>query len=106
MIDTRSKDAKSLVDQVRRVLLDHWDPLGVGGMPALADEYDFLLGKVMACLAGSPSVEAIAEMLAELERDQLCLPEPRRDLCQTAAVSLASLRQANEPWPNNATPDP
>ena len=60
----------------------------------------------MAGLAGSPSIDAIADLLVELERDYLCLPEPRRDLCQTAAASLATLRAANTPWPNTETRDP
>jgi len=106
MTDTRRKDIRHLIDQVRRILLDQWDPLGVGGMPALADEYDFVLGKVMAGLAGSPSVDAIIDLLTELERDYLGLPVARRDLSQRAASSLAALRRASKPWPNTPTHDP
>ena len=86
------------MDQVRRVLLDEWDPLSVGPNPNLADEYDDVLGKVMACLAPNPPADVIADLLEELERDYLCLPQPRREPCR-AAASLASLRRATEPWP-------
>jgi hypothetical protein len=52
-MDGRSERGRvrDLIDQVRRILLEVWDPLGVGGMPGLSDEYDFVLGKVMSGLA-------------------------------------------------------
>ena len=98
--DARRKNLRDLVDQVRHILLHEWDPLGVGGMPGLADEYDFVLGKVMAQLARKPSPEAIADLLFEIERDYVCVPEPQRDVCRSAAASLARLRDAHEGWPN------
>lgn len=94
---------RDLIDQVRCILLEDWDPLGVGGMPALSDEYDFVLGKVMSGLATASDRDEVVCMLEELERDFLCLPEPRPDLCRRAAEELFALRRATAKWPNTPT---
>jgi hypothetical protein len=72
-------------------------------MPGLADEYDFILGKVMDSLSAAKNEDGIVSLLVELERDYLCLPVPRPDLCARAAKRLLELRRTTERWPN-ATP--
>ena len=96
----RHKAVRRLVNEVRLILLEDWDPLYVGGNPALADEYDFVLGKVMAGLTDNPSLEGVVGLLAKLEEEDLGLPTPRPDLCGAAANKLRSLRAANAHWPD------
>ena len=95
--DPNRQRVKRLVDDVRRILLDRWDPLFVGGNPRLADEYDDALGSVMACLAASPTRETIVEMLSE---DWYGV-EPDLPACEDAADHLLALVRANAPWPNS-----
>jgi hypothetical protein len=71
-------------------------------MPALSDEYDFVLGKVMSALATAVDEEAVVGLLGELERDHLCLPTPRPDLSRRAADKLLALRRATGRWPSIA----
>jgi hypothetical protein len=96
----RRKEIEGLIGQVRRILLTDWDPLGVDEMPSLADEYDFVLGKVMAGLSSATSAREVVDLLVAVERDDLGLPEPRPDLCLQAAESLIQLRLATDAWPN------
>jgi hypothetical protein len=95
----RKRQVRDLVAQVRLILLEDWDPLGVGGMPALADEYDFVLGKVMAGLAATQDQADVVCLLTELERDYLCL-SARPEFCARAAERLLALRQVTKNWPN------
>jgi hypothetical protein len=101
----RKREVRDLVAQVRRILLEDWDPLGVGGMPGLADEYDFVLGPAVSGLATARDQDAVIGLLSELERDYLCLPEPRPDLCVRAAERLLALRRSTKNWPNAAMID-
>jgi hypothetical protein len=94
-----SKWEKALIGEVRRILLREWDPAGVGTNPKLADEYDFVLGKVMAGLGASPDRARIAALLFEIERDDLGITDRQRGDCDPAAKSLTALRLANDPWP-------
>jgi hypothetical protein len=39
--------------QIRRVLMEHWDPIGVAGIPEAADEYDGYIGDFYEMIVGS-----------------------------------------------------
>lgn len=84
-------DYAKLLGMVRKILLDEWDPLSVGGMPSLADEYDKYLPRIVAAVMSGESEGRISRLLFEIERDQLCVPEPRSGVCATAARSLVRL---------------
>jgi hypothetical protein len=45
MIDKH--ESRRLRAEIRRVLLEIWDPIGVGNEPNAHDEYDFYLGDIM-----------------------------------------------------------
>jgi hypothetical protein len=94
---TRRRELKALIGEVRQILLRDWDPIGVGAN--LADEYDFILGKVMAGLSETPDPSRIAALLAQIERDDLCLSTPQQAACDAAAKSLTALRLATDRWP-------
>ncbi|WP_022929065.1 hypothetical protein [Patulibacter americanus] len=68
--------------ELRDVLMRSWDPIGVAGDPAAADEYDpYLLGLVGLLRAGA-SVADVASRLLEIERSEMGLStdpaDPRR----------------------------
>ena len=60
------KAVRQRIDQVRQVLLANWDPLQVGGSPALSDEYDSCLAKIMKAL-DTGDAERIVDALLEIE---------------------------------------
>ena len=59
--------------ELRRILMEEWDPIGVRGFPEAADEYDGYLGPLAARLGEGASAEAIAEYLTEIEEDRMGL---------------------------------
>ena len=77
------------IDEVRRVLLADWDPLGVGSNPMLSDEYDSYLGRVLKAL-DTGEAERIVDLLVELEND-LGVGPASRDSLMPAARRLLEL---------------
>ena len=56
---------------IRRILLQEWDPIGVADEPMAADEYeDYVFGVFRLLLDGAPA-SAIAAHLAEIERARM-----------------------------------
>ena len=53
--------------QMRRVLLEEWDPIGVRDEPMAQDEYDSYLGSLYDLLASNAPDSQIAQHLNEIE---------------------------------------
>ncbi len=53
--------------QMRRVLLEEWDPIGVRDEPAAQDEYDAYLGGLYGLLSRDASDSQIAQHLNKIE---------------------------------------
>jgi hypothetical protein len=89
----RIKLLQQRIERVRRVLLDHWDPLDVADNQELSDEYDAYLGRVLQALNDSPSIESIASVLIKAEEDLGVHSESRREPCRIAAGRLLELAE-------------
>jgi|SRR6185437_4244876 len=61
--------------ELRRILMEEWDPIRVRGIPEAADEYDGYLGPLGSRLREGASVDAVAEYLTEVEEDRMGLGE-------------------------------
>jgi hypothetical protein len=61
--------------ELRRILMDEWDPIGVRGVPEAADEYDGYLDPLASRLREGASAEVVAEYLTEVEEDRMGLGE-------------------------------
>jgi hypothetical protein len=86
-----------LTEEVRKILVDDWDPIGVGGNPNLRDEYDAALGPIIRPLAESPNVYELKALLAGLEASYgVAHSNPGRG---QAARKLRALRESVENWP-------
>ena len=70
-MDDRTRRAREIQAEIGRVLLRHWDPLGVADEPDLADEYEAYVGGVYRLLVGDASDREIAEHLVRLETERL-----------------------------------
>ena len=60
-------EVRRMQREVRDVLMNVWDPIGVKDEPACADEYDSYVGAVLGLLIRRESDEKIAQHLAEIE---------------------------------------
>lgn len=54
-------------ENIRRVLLEHWDPLCVGNNIHLSDEYDDFIEPLQRLLAENPSIKKLVQKLTDLE---------------------------------------
>jgi hypothetical protein len=57
--------------ELRRLLMERWDPIGVKDAPEAASEYDGYLAGVMQLLRSGASGEAIAEHLSQVEQERM-----------------------------------
>ena len=63
--------------ELRRLLMEEWDPIGVRGIPEAADEYDGYLGPIASRLREEASAEEIARYLTDVEEERMGLvPSP------------------------------
>lgn len=84
------KQSREMRVQIRRVLMETWDPIGIGSIPEAEADYDSYLGEVYALLLRNASIDEIADYLrwVETSRMELHLPEQRRN---AAAVALKEI---------------
>ena len=59
--------------ELRRLLMDEWDPIGVRGVPEAADEYDGYMSPIVSRLREDASAEDIAAFLTEVEEERMGL---------------------------------
>lgn len=57
------------IEQVQQILLHLWDPIGVGGIEACADEYDSYAADIYDLLQQGQSRDSIQAYLVEIETD-------------------------------------
>jgi hypothetical protein len=66
----KSRDWKTLVDAIRKILYTEWDPIGCG-VPE--DEYDSYIGAIYGLLQSRTDVTKLADHLEELETNSMGL---------------------------------
>jgi hypothetical protein len=59
--------------ELRRILMDEWDPIGVRGVAEAADEYDSYLPELVGRLRDGATDEEIAGYLTWIEEDRMGL---------------------------------
>lgn len=59
--------------QLRRILMEEWDPIGVRGVPEASDEYDSYLGQIGERLRAGQGADEIAAFLTDLEEVRMGL---------------------------------
>ena len=87
--------ARRIRRDIRRVLLDVWDPIGVKDEPNAQDEYDCCLGGLYHLLAEGGSDEQIAEYLWKQGTEHMGLPL-RRDAMYATVAALRQIRLSEE----------
>ena len=59
--------------EIRRVLLQRWDPIGIGDEPNAQNEYDGYLGGIYELLVGGASDKQISDYLARIVEERMGL---------------------------------
>ncbi|MBN2841460.1 MAG: hypothetical protein JXM68_00120 [Sedimentisphaerales bacterium] len=59
----------SICDEIKKVLLQDWDPLGVGDNPKLSEEYDIYISKLFHLVENKENKEVILKALTDIEND-------------------------------------
>jgi len=62
---------QEIQDKIRRVLMDEWDPIGIGDLHESADEYDRYIGGVYGLIQRGASVGEISAHLRRLEIEEM-----------------------------------
>ena len=66
-------ESRRIRAQIRRVLLDVWDPIGIKDVPNAQDEYDSYIGRVYELLMGNSPDRELAEYLFAVVHDLMGL---------------------------------
>jgi hypothetical protein len=68
LMKNRDQRGRDIQQEIRQVLLRHWDPIGVQDIPEAQDEYDDYVGGVYRLLANGSADDVIANHLDLVER--------------------------------------
>lgn len=56
---------------IRTVLINDWDPVGIGNNSNLSDEYDGYIGPIIKILMQKSSIESIVLYLEKIENEDI-----------------------------------
>jgi hypothetical protein len=73
--------------RLRRLLMRHWDPIGVNGVPEARGEYDSYLGLIAGSLRSDWPVDSVADQLQSI-RTKTMEVRARRDADLRVAQTL------------------
>ena len=76
--------------QVRTILMDEWDPIGVCGEPNATNEYDSYIPKIKTLLRAKSGVDAVMDFLDWVATEQMGFTS-QRERSRPAALSLCKL---------------
>jgi hypothetical protein len=60
--------------ELRRLLMTYWDPIGVNGIPEASDEYDTYLGPLAKKLREGADARGVCEYLFEIQSKWMEIP--------------------------------
>jgi hypothetical protein len=84
--------------EIRRVLLQTWDPLGIRGEPNAQDEYDTYSGGVCELLVSGATDDEISNHLWQIIKDRMGL-DPARGAMEETVRALRGIQLLRSPAP-------
>lgn len=90
MIDRQ--EARRITSEIRLVLLDVWDPIGVADEPNAQDEYDCCLGGLFRLLTTGAADDQIAEYLSQQEIEHMGLGDVRKEAMYPTVAALRRIK--------------
>ena len=85
------EQSRKIRSEIRRVLLDVWDPIGIRDEPNAQDEYDSYLGQVFELLIVRSSDRQLAEYLFEIVHDHMGLDRAKIGDMETTVRALRKI---------------
>ena len=87
-----SKDrSREIRRQIREVLMQEWDPIGVKDVQQAQDEYDMYVGEIYQLLIRGVSEKELSDHLLEIEYDRMEMEEHPPDLVLPAVRALREI---------------
>lgn len=74
--------------QIRKILLEYWDPIGVNDVPEAQDEYDNYLGKIFSMLETKASEDELISHLYWIETDHMGLTSRSKEAIKPIVQKL------------------
>ena len=84
--------------EIRRVLLQTWDPIGIRDEPNAQDEYDMYLDGVYGLLANGATDDEISNHLWHIVKDRMGL-DPTRGAMDETVRALRTIQILGSPAP-------
>lgn len=82
---------KKLISDIRSVLINDWDPIGIGNNPNLSDEYDSYIGTIISILKQKLPIEAIIAFLENIETKEMGMESVDVKHLHNVATKLKSI---------------
>ena len=77
-------EIRRITSDIRRVLLNVWDPIGVKDEPNAQDEYDCCIGGVFQLLRNGSNEDQLADYLLERANEHMGLGMTKESMMPTA----------------------
>jgi len=88
-------------DEIRRILMSKWDPIGVSDTPEAADEYDMYTGAIHGMLLRNASNAELTAHLLEIETKRMGLTDLKGNPLLPAELrseAVAALQHLKNFW--------
>ncbi|HXX18754.1 MAG TPA: hypothetical protein VEJ46_05085 [Candidatus Acidoferrum sp.] len=81
-----------ILREIRSVLLEVWDPIGVRKYPQAQDEYDGYIGRIFALLLEQSSDDAILDYLFWAVKEHMGFEQAKREDMLPTVQALRNIR--------------
>jgi hypothetical protein len=82
--------SREIREQIRRILLEHWDPIGIKDEPRAQDEYDGYIGPIFILLESGAAHEQLANHLWKIVQERIQL-HPQAGATERTVKALKSI---------------
>ena len=86
---TDKQESRRIRADIRRVLLEVWDPIGIKDEPAAQDEYDSYVGGIFELLVNARNDEELNAYLFDIAQNRMGLNSPTEPNLRTIAALRA-----------------
>jgi len=84
-------ESRRIRSEIRRVLLEVWDPIGIKDEPKAQDEYDMYLGEVFELLTQQKSDNQIADYLIWVVNERMGLGQAKKQQMMETIHALRNI---------------
>lgn len=83
-----------LFQNIRKILLEEWDPIGIKEIDEAQDEYDFYIPDILKMIGDGQSANDLASYLMFVEKERMGLePAPFEDL-KNISLQILNLKNS------------